>query len=76
MHPAMIKAHLRIAGSSQTHVANSLGISHSAVSRVIDGHSRSLRVARRICEIIGEPVETVFPGQYPDAEERFPAEDV
>lgn len=76
MHPAMIKAHLKIAGSSQTAIARELGVSNTCVGGVIEGRFTSRRVAQRICEIIGEPFETVFPGQYPDAEERFPAEDV
>lgn len=66
MNPELIKATLRMKGSSQASVARSLGIGRDSVHYVIHGRFRSLRVARRICELTGLDPATTWPGRYPE----------
>lgn len=74
MHPADIKARIAKAGESQTSIAeamrgpNGKPITQMAVSHVIYGRSISGRIARRISELVGEPVSTLWPGRYPELE--------
>lgn len=75
MHPADIKAALEKAGSSQADVGRSLvsrsgePISHAAVHLVIEGKSRSMRIAKRIAQVTGLSVSTLWPGAYPHIEQ-------
>lgn len=66
MHPELIKARLRINGSSLVAVARETGVSAMNVSHVIRGRHRSLRIARRICEVTGLAPEHAWPGRYPE----------
>lgn len=66
MHPEYIKARLRIAGSSQSKIARALKVSVNAVSYVITGNCKSVRIARRICEIARLDPEEAWPGRYPE----------
>ena len=68
MHPELIKAHLRMAGSSAAQVARSLSVSKQTVLTVMRGHTKSTRIARRICEITGLDPAKVWPGKYPEFE--------
>jgi lambda repressor-like predicted transcriptional regulator len=65
MHPSLIKAHLKMAGSSQIAIAKTLGINNSTVARVIEGRDKSRRVAEEIARVTGIPLETLWPGKYP-----------
>lgn len=64
MHPADIVALLRRCGKTQLELAEDLGVSHVTVSGVINSRGRSRRVAERIAEVTGTPVEVLWPGVY------------
>lgn len=64
MHPADITAALKKAGSSQTAVARSLGVSQAAVWYVINGKKKSARIARRVARTTGIPLALLWPGRY------------
>lgn len=66
MHPELINATLRMKGSSQAVVARSLNVRRNCVHYVIHGRFRSLRIARRICELTGLDPATTWPGCYPE----------
>nr|WP_241020161.1 helix-turn-helix domain-containing protein [Burkholderia sp. Ac-20345] len=66
MHPEDIKASIRKANSSPARIARELDISRNAVSLTIHGRSKSIRVARRICEVAGLDPEAAWPGCYPE----------
>lgn len=68
MHPELIKAHLRIAGSSPAKVARAMKVTPGAITLVMRGHTKSTRIARRICEITGLDPAKVWPGKYPEFE--------
>jgi lambda repressor-like predicted transcriptional regulator len=63
MHPEEIKAALRIKGFTQAILADELEVAASSVSQAITGHIRSERIQKRISEIIGKPVKTIWPDQ-------------
>jgi lambda repressor-like predicted transcriptional regulator len=64
MHPEDIKAALRKKGSGQTDVARRLGVSQTTVFLVIHGKAKSRRVAKKISQVVGVPVQALWPGQY------------
>ena len=64
MHPELIKAAIRMKGSSVAAIANELQLSMSTVSSVMHGRGVSYRVARRIAEVTGLPMTTLWPGKY------------
>lgn len=64
MHPEMIKAELRIKGSSLAAISRELGVVYSSVYNVVKG-ARSRRVETRIAQALGKSVEEVFPLRYP-----------
>lgn len=66
MHPELIKAQLRMHGSSLALVARNTGVSLKNVSHVVHNRHRSIRVARRICEVTGLDPATTWPGRYPE----------
>ncbi|EXI92095.1 MAG: putative transcriptional regulator [Candidatus Accumulibacter sp. BA-94] len=66
MHPELIKATLRMKGLTAASVAASLGVSHVAVGYVIRDRNRSIRIARRICELTGIDPSIAWPGRYPE----------
>lgn len=61
MHREEIKAAMRMKGITPTALAGELGVSNVTVSQVISGRSVSARVAQRIAEVIGKPVEMIWP---------------
>lgn len=66
MKPAEIRCAIELAGFNQKKIALKLGVSPGAVSRVIDGTSKSKRIADAISEIIGKPVNEIW-NYYDDA---------
>jgi len=63
MHPEQIKAQMRMSGWTQAMLADDMGVSVSAVYQAITGMARSSRIQRRISEIIGQPVQAIWPHQ-------------
>jgi lambda repressor-like predicted transcriptional regulator len=64
MHPEDIKAALKKKGSSQVKVARTLKLSRSAVAHVIEGRSKSRRIADEISRVTGIPIDELWPGKY------------
>ncbi len=64
MHPADIIAACTKAGASQKTLAERLQISKQAINNTIHGKSRSRRIAQHIADLIGLPVERLWPGKY------------
>lgn len=61
MHPEEIKAAMRIAGTTPAMLADELEVAPSSVSQVIAGLIRSKRIQLRISQIIGKPVDVIWP---------------
>ncbi len=55
---------LKRAGYSQVRLARELGVTRGVVNDVIHGRGPSLRVAARIAAVIGEDIESIWPGRY------------
>lgn len=73
MHPADIKAALQKRGTNQSKIAETLSLSRSTVTYVIQGRSKSRRVAEAISTATGIPVERLWPGKYPAIDHRLAA---
>lgn len=63
MNPELIKAAIRMAGTTPASLADELGVGRSTVSHVIHGRGTSNRVQKRIAEIIGKPITAIWPSQ-------------
>lgn len=63
MHPEEIKAAMRIAGTTPAMLCDELQVAASSVSQTINGHIKSQRIQKRISEIIGKPIEVIWPNQ-------------
>lgn len=61
MEPELIKAAIRMAGTTPAAIADELGLGRSTISHVIHGRGTSMRVQKRIAEIIGKPVSDIWP---------------
>ena len=61
MHPEQIKAAIRMCGTTPTAIAEELEVSRSMVSHVINGHAKSERIAKKISDVTGMTVETMWP---------------
>lgn len=66
MHPEDIKASIRKGGANSAQIARELQVSKSTVTLVIQGRSKSTRIARRICELSGLDPDVAWPGRYPE----------
>ncbi len=63
MHPEEIKAGMRMAGTTPAMLCDELGVAASSVSQTISGHIKSQRIQARIAQIIGKPIEVIWPNQ-------------
>lgn len=61
MHPELIKAAIRMKGTTPSAIADELGVSRSTVSLVISGRGVSARVSEYISQVTGLPVATLWP---------------
>ena len=73
MHPADIKAALQKRGSSQAKIADAANVSRSHVTYVIQGRSKSRRIAEAISQATGIPVNRLWPGKYFSDDQRMAA---
>jgi putative transcriptional regulator len=64
MHPELIKAHIKMAGSSASKIARKLGLHRSTVTQVIEGTGKSRRVADEIAKVTGKSLDELWPGKY------------
>ena len=60
-HGLRIRSLLLQRGYSLSSVARALGVSPSAVHYVVNGQSSSRKIERRICQIVGERRDHLFP---------------
>lgn len=67
MHHEDIKAALRKRGYTITRVAREMGLHQSTISTAIRPGRRSRPVEKKIADILGRPVEKVWPERYPTA---------
>lgn len=70
MHPADIKAALNKAGHTNTSLARQMKVSPGAVWLVVRGGMTSARIAQHISSATGLPVGQLWPGRYPQLEQR------
>ncbi len=52
---------MRMNGVTSAVLADELGVASSTVSQVISGRATSTRIAKRIAQIVGQPVEVLWP---------------
>ncbi|MBW1666880.1 MAG: helix-turn-helix domain-containing protein [Deltaproteobacteria bacterium] len=64
MHPADIQARLKKRGITQKEIADELGVTEVAVSKVINKSSVSDRIMKAVARGIGEDHRAVFPEYY------------
>lgn len=63
MHPEEIKAAMRMAGTTPAMLCDELDVAASSVSQTISGHIKSKRIQSRIAQILGKPIEAIWPNQ-------------
>ncbi len=73
MHPADIQAALKKRGKTQADIATDLAVSRPHVAYVIQGRSKSRRVAEAISKATGIPVDRLWPGKYFANDQRLAA---
>jgi len=61
MHPEMIKAAIRMRGTTPSAIAESLSVSRSMVSHVINSTAKSERIAEKIAAVTGLSQEELWP---------------
>lgn len=71
-----IKSLIYKKGANISDIARAANVSHSTVSRVIKGETRSRDIACVISRFLGKSVETLWPGKYPDTYRRKSSERV
>ena len=71
MHYADIIAALTKRDWTLTRVAETEGVNVSFVSKVVRGTAASISVAKRISNIVGLPVNTLWPGRYGKPRPRY-----
>ncbi|MPT28067.1 MAG: transcriptional regulator [Achromobacter sp.] len=62
MHPELIKASIRMKGTTPTALAAKLKVAPTTVFEVIAGRTRSARIERAIADLIGQPISVLWPG--------------
>ena len=60
MERLKIKARLIESGFTQIEVAREMGVTKSTISRVLSGKTKSMKVQRKIADILNLPFETVW----------------
>lgn len=60
----IVKARLRIAGTSLSAIARELSVSHSTVTIVSQGHRKSARIQEMIASKIGVEPQDIWPDRY------------
>ncbi len=65
----MIKARLRIAGTSLAQISRELGGSHTKVGMACQGYSRSRRVEEAIAAKLSVDPESLWPDRYDQSKE-------
>lgn len=55
---------LRKRGYTQAELAKLIGVHQSTVNNVLHGRETSHRVATKVAELLGRPIDELFPGRY------------
>lgn len=55
---------LRKCGKTQVQIAADLGVAHATVNNTIHNRITCFAVASHIAKLLGQSVETLFPGRY------------
>ena len=55
---------LRKRGYTQAALAKLIGVSHSTMNNVLHGRATSHRVAEKVAELLGKPMQELFPDRY------------
>ena len=61
MHPELIKAEIRMKGTTPSAIADELGITRAAVAQTITGQSKSARIRAHIAKLLHKPVAVIWP---------------
>lgn len=61
MHPEQIKAAMRMKGVTPTALADELEVARSTMSQVISGRAVSARIRGAIANVVGLPVDALWP---------------
>jgi len=61
MHPEMIKAHIRMCGTTPAAIADELGVTRTAVASVIELKMKSARIRAHIARLLGKPEAAIWP---------------
>ncbi|MCH4591379.1 helix-turn-helix domain-containing protein [Achromobacter xylosoxidans] len=61
MHPELIKASIRMKGTTPTALAAKLKVAPTTVFEVISGRTRSARIERAIADLVGQPISVLWP---------------
>ena len=73
MHPELIKAEIRMKGTTPAAIADTLGVSRPAVVSVINGRSKSPRIRAAIVKVTGLTAGTLWPPKAPSGLRRIKA---
>lgn len=61
MHPELIKAHIRMCGTTPAAIADELGVTRTAVAYVITNKMKSARIRAHIARLLGKPEAAIWP---------------
>lgn len=76
MTPIDIKNLIYKKHANLSDIARAANVSPSTVSRVINGETRSRDIATVISNFVGKPLDTLWPGKYPEVYSRRSSEKV
>lgn len=71
-----IKTLIKKRGANMSDIARVAQVTPGAVRRVIEGKDKSRRIATIISNFLGQPLEKLWPGLYPDTYRRRSSEQV
>lgn len=61
MHPELIKAEIRMRGTTPAAIADELGVTRTAVASVIELKMKSARIRAHIAQLLGKPETVIWP---------------
>lgn len=61
MHPELIKAEIRMRGTTPAAVADELGVSRAAIAQVIESKMKSPRIRARLAQLLGKSEGELWP---------------
>lgn len=67
MHPELIKAHIRMCGTTPAAIADELGVTRTSVAHVIVRKNKSKRIRAHLVKLLGQPEAVLWPEPLTDA---------